>query len=101
MAHDGDLKVRSNAVWAISNAFYKATPQQALCMVTMGFFEACKTALEQIKDLKIVFVVLEAITFCLTSGDELQFPCNPFPSQITDSDLKDRLEQIVTDHENT
>lgn len=27
MASDGDPKVRSNAIWAISNAFYKATPE--------------------------------------------------------------------------
>ena len=33
MAEDLDLKVRNEAIWAISNAFYKGTTEQAQVMV--------------------------------------------------------------------
>ena len=62
MAVDPDLKVRNEAIWAMSNAFYKGTAQQASIMVNQyNFFVACKETLTIIKDLKNIFVVLEAI----------------------------------------
>ena len=62
MANDPDLKVRNEAIWAMSNAFYKGTPEQARVMVDqLGYFHACKAALPLLKDLKNIFVVLEGI----------------------------------------
>ena len=65
MSRDGDMNVRKEAIWAMSNAFYKCNAEQARLMVQSQFFERSRDALETLKELKIIFVVLEGIMYAL------------------------------------
>jgi len=72
MRDDGDLKVKEHAIWAISNALHKGTPQQVLNIVKEHrFFEAAMVCLQTLKDESLVNVMLESVQFALEGGKKL------------------------------
>ena len=103
MSRDGDMNVRKEAIWAMSNAMYKCNAEQARLMVQNQFFERSCDALETLKELKIIFVVLEGIMYALQRGKDIPMADgqNPFVIAIQQCDLYEKLQSLIDIHPDT
>ena len=92
--------VRSECLWALTNALCKATPQLTQAIVELGIFTAMNYAME-LPDSRLVFVALDGVEYALKSGMHLPLieGDNPFVIQIEKCGLLDKIEEMQN-HEN-